>query len=93
MASYPVTFQVLFSSSFSQYAVTSTGYAMAYSICQVLGCNYRNVVITYVEGNLGTYTNFLYRAVFWGPNATGLSTAFASTGGAAGTPSARSPES
>ena len=63
--SYPVMIETKFSSQFTGYATLSTGYQMAYGICYALGCNYRNVTVTYLTGDETGMQDFVYRIVFY----------------------------
>jgi len=63
--SYPVLLEITFSRPFDNYAVQSLRPPMAFGICYVLGCNYRNVTVTYVAGDIVRRADFVYSVVFY----------------------------
>jgi hypothetical protein len=60
-----VLIDTTFSSPFPNYAGVSSGYAIAYGICYVIGCNYRNVTVSFVSGNVVAQNQFVYSVIFY----------------------------
>jgi len=69
--------EVTFSSAYAAYA-DSNGAPMAYGICSLVGCNYRNVAVTYLTGNVVTKQDFLFSVTFWS-NSSALSASYISS--------------
>lgn len=65
IASYPVTIETKFNAPYSNYAATTNSPPMAFGICYVLGCNYRNVSVIYFNGDTAGKQDFAYRVVFY----------------------------
>lgn len=63
--SYPVLIETKFSAPFSNFAGASSSPSMAFGICYALGCNYRNVTVTYVTGDTSSKQDLVYSVVFY----------------------------
>ena len=67
VASAPVLIEVTFSAPYALYAAPQGTYGMAYGICYVLGCNYRNVVLTLATSDAVGKKDVVYSVVFYNP--------------------------
>jgi hypothetical protein len=65
-----------FSGTYSSYA-SSNGAQMAYGICSLVGCNYRNVSVVYATGDVVGQTDFVFLVTFWS-NSSALSASYTS---------------
>ena len=65
-----------FSSAYLSYASASSGYAIAYGVCYVLGCNYRNVTVGYLTGDTVNKVDFVYNVTFYNLPGSSNITAF-----------------
>jgi len=74
--SYPTLIYTTFGAAYSNFAAPASGYPMAYGICYVLGCNYRNVTVTFVTGDLVAKQDFVYSVVFYALPGSSNLTAF-----------------
>ena len=65
VASEPELIEVSFSAPYFDYATPSGSYPMAFGICHSLGCNYRNVTVTFVEGDTVSKQRLVYAVRFF----------------------------
>jgi len=65
VSSPPVSIELTFSAPYLSYASPAGSYPIAYGICYVLGCNYRNVTVTYTTGDTTAKKDLVYIVVFW----------------------------
>jgi hypothetical protein len=60
-----VLIETKFSAPYASYSAAPGSYQMAYGICYVLGCNYRNATVTFVTGDRAGKQDFVYSVVFY----------------------------
>ena len=67
VASSPTFINLKFRSPYFNYRTPATGYAVAYSICALLECNYRNVTALYVAGDDVNKDDIVLNVTFYSP--------------------------
>jgi len=63
--SSPVLMEARFSAPYPNYASPSNSGPMAYGICVIVGCNYRNVTVTMLTGDVSSKSDAVYSVVFY----------------------------